>query len=317
MHLSIDSRREQATRTNKTAQSILNEKIPFQWFETGAMAVGKQGFALPEKKSDLARLMIVHELMAMTMRPVLAPYLPPHAWCLQDDTRNVSPVDNVQSIASSVDYDTSCHEYLIWDLRDNKDDRALVLESVQFKSMLNVVRPYVSSWWPELLNSIFNLHGNGSKKSRKWNLSNDSCSSLPAVLTDLLFLRLDVLIADREPKLRDQLRSRLKKLESNVNPDEERVTEYHRVGPVVLVTFHGPESLREKQFRFISFQLKSSFHFNIKGNETDEYFTLVLPHERKRKNVETKNAKKVTPKSKLPSSKNRKAEAQKVVQMIK
>lgn len=117
---------------------------------------------------------------------------------------------------------------------------------------------------------------------------------------DILFLHLDYAETLKKHPLRRQIEElvksdRKKKTMGIVKPRKllgklEGQKDYHRLGPLILVTFQGPEKLREKFRRTVCLELKSSLGFDKKVVGKKEYdgkaFLMKTPLRKKKTNLE-------------------------------
>ena len=149
--------------------NIREANIPFSWFQAAAQGIAQingqsytfpKKFKSPNKPFTDCRTLILNEAMAMLMRPVVAPFLPPHAWCLN----NAGHVPGIQAVEclgrNSVDYDTGGYAFMFWDLRE---DGNVTFEPEHIKIINNMVGPYVSHWWVTTLHKLYNLNREGKK----------------------------------------------------------------------------------------------------------------------------------------------------------
>ena len=301
--------RQQQQRNNKkdlAARNILNANIPFEWFqlvankltktEAGAKDLDVSKFG--KKSTDSCKLLILHETMAMLMRPLITPHLPPHAWCLSNDTKYIpeSFKQKIESMARNSGDTKQQHWFLFWDL--GVDDGHVALTQQHMKIINNMAYPYAPHWWVETLFKLFNFHARGpSKKRRQWIVTDgDDYSSLPALLVDMLLLRVD----HSENLKRHPLWSQMKQLLASdkkkqklgiVKPrnlphniKDSAHMEYHRLGPLLLVTYRGPEGLREKVRKAVDLELKSGLMFD-KRLVDNRAFSLVEPKRRNDKEM--------------------------------
>ena len=271
---------------------IRTANISFRWFQTVSRIVGQvrhsHGIMLNTKNAGKAYIdpgtLIVNEAMAMLMQPIVTPFLPSHSWYLAsmdmekgvmgDGWKYVPGTQRVENLARKLaDYDTSKHSLLLWDMGVDGD---LVLTNQQVKMIINMVTPYASPWWSHHLHRQFTALGQGVRKKSKWTITEDKYSSLPSLLADMLFLRLDnsdTLI--KHPllqQMRQAQRSDKKGKMGVVNipnvpkktKDSGAHTEYHRWGWTVCLLYKGPEKLKDKLVKAVSLELKSAMHFDKK-----------------------------------------------------
>lgn len=266
-------------------KNIQNASIPFHWFERMAMGFSRidgQNVDISQVKgkgdpNESARLLIVNEAMALWMRPLVAPYLPPYAWSLMADP----PAELKKGFKTklemigrtTVDYDTGRHHFLYWDLTE--EDGHVALETDQLKRIVNMSQPYVSHFYCETLFKLFKCHSQKKKKrSKLWVVTKDETSSLPALLIDMLLLHLDYsktltlnpLWSEMKNCLAsDRKKQRIGVIKTSKIPmklDGSAHMDYHRLGPIVLLAYHGPAKLQEKIQRAISLELKSALRFD-------------------------------------------------------
>eukprot|EP00977_Amphora_coffeiformis_P029794 scaffold42800_cov160-Amphora_coffeaeformis.AAC.1 len=193
---------------------------------------------------------------------------------LGDAWKHVPGTQQVEALARNVDYDTRGHSMLLWDL---SEDGELKLGNLQTKIICNVIRPYISKWWMDQLSRFMNTHAaQGIKRLRKWTLSEDKYSSLPALLIDIEFMTLDYSDSLKKNPMYRQIheakRSDKKKKVGVVHvsnipktlADSEVDGDYHRRGATICFAYKGPEKMKEKLCRAVALELKSTLHFNKK-----------------------------------------------------
>lgn len=267
--------------------------IRFSWFQTLSRVMsrveGVSGHPILPAKSHVAytdaRALILNETMAMLMHPIVKPFLPSHSWFLNsmnlktgilgDGWKFVPGTQRVEVIArKTVEYDTRRHSILLWDLGV---DGEVVIDVLQMKMIGNMATPYASPWWLHDLNRIFNLHGRGAKKKKKWTVTDDKYSSLPSLLVDMLLMRLDYSDTLKSNPLyrqiREAQRSDRKKQKIGV-VDVKNVpktldksdahADYHRYGTTVCFMYKGPQKLKDKLTKAVSLELKSSLQYDKK-----------------------------------------------------
>jgi hypothetical protein len=227
-------------------------------------------------------VLIMNEAMAMVMRSIMEPYLPEYAWSLQSMSvdgydgqgwKYVQGTSYVKSLArDKVSYDASLHTHMTW---DTGAEGHLELNATQIKGMCNIVSPYVSTWWPNHLHRLVHTAGTGVRKKRKWRITDDKYSSLPACLVDLNLLRLDysgVLKMNplfhqvKQAKLSDRKKGTIGVKEVRNIPQKLSDVDYvhlnyHRYGPTVCFSYKGPDKMKEKLAKAVSTELKSGLHF--------------------------------------------------------
>jgi len=213
-------------------------------------------------------MLIISEAMAMYMHPVLEPYLPSHAWCLMKDPMYVPGLKAVESIGRNVEYDTGRHSFMFWDLGV---DGHITIESHHIKIINNMVQPYVSHWWVDTLCQLYNLN----EKNGKWIVTDDEYSALPSLIVDIILLRLDHSeVLKKHPlwvKIQQLISSDKKGKVGVVRPvrfpksiEGYAHLDYHRLGPVILVSFKGPAELQELVQHAVALELKSTLRFDRK-----------------------------------------------------
>ena len=165
----------------------------------------------------------------------------------------------------------------------NTNEYYITLTDNQLKMIGNMIEPYFPAWWFMTIRRLFNTYsvGTGDRKTRTWSLSNDTMTSLPALLQDMLFLRLDhsELIRSRAHPFQGEktqaLRSTGPKNKMGLDPTALRGLRlprtiddacedfgYVRYGPVVLLRYHGgPLPLLEKLEHRVENELKSMLQF--------------------------------------------------------
>ena len=250
---------------------------------TGSLYTGKKS----AKVNADAKALIVKEAMAMLMRPVLEPYLPPHSWFLEstdvekgvlgDAWKHIPGTERVEALARNVEYDSDGHSFLLWDMGAT----GLFIGNLQLKSILNHTRPYVSNWWSDQMARFMNTHGQGIKRLRKWTLTEDKYSSLPSLLIEIEFMRLDYSDTLKKNPLYRQIdearkndRKKVKVGVVNVRnvpktlEKSEAHADYHRRGPTICFAYQGPQKLKEKLARAVALELKSSMQFDRKLVDT-------------------------------------------------
>ena len=236
-------------------------------------------------------------------------YMPPHAWSelLLDGTQNRDPNKILLDLIieylehHSKDLKPGSVEPLVmmWDLAnmvkkrkkptlgqlDKPPSAQFRLSILQFKMIKNMVQPYVQTWWHVTLGQIFNIYSKGTNvnKKRYWPLLTkpseddhryypDTLSSLPALLVDMLLLRLDQneqLMKYMQKQVMVKKRNTLSSSESDF-PTEVKISKslddlHHlRVGPAFAVIQGGPSKTHEKTRKMIEQQLKSDLQFDKK-----------------------------------------------------
>jgi hypothetical protein len=275
-----------SSSTQAIRDAILDTNLPFTWFQTTAQKLEQRDLDLRDfgkAKHESCKMLILHETMAMVMRPVLEPYLPSHAWCLDEHFVPTAFLqDQVELVArKTFDHDSSQHSFLFWNLTANeKNYNHMALSALQLRMIVNMVHPYVPGWWTETLFKLFHIHARGpTKKLKTWLLTEDEISSLPAILTDIFLLRLDFSeTLEKHPLWRHMQQltaSDRKKQKGGILADSERnlPKKYRdsnahldcvRVGPAVMVAYKGPNELQEKVCKAVSMELKSGLLFDKK-----------------------------------------------------
>jgi hypothetical protein len=274
----LDRLEQSPSERGLAGSNIRTASIPFSWFQEAARGIPQydgRNYAFPKKfKSPNqpftdCRTLIVNEAMAMLMRPVVAPFLPPHAWCLSNNVDQVPGITEVEWLGrNTVDYDTRKCAFMFWDLRV---DGHVIFEPEHIKIISNMVASYTSHWWVTTLHKLYNVN----RRGKKWSITSDQCSSLPALLVDTLLLRLDHSELLKKHPLRAHVQQSLasdkKQKVGIVKPmnfpktvDESTQLDYHRLGPAILVTFKGSTGLQEKIRRQVSLALKSDLRFDKK-----------------------------------------------------
>jgi len=266
-------------------RNIRTANIPFSWFQTvsrvltedpGVKGILYTGTNSGKVNADVQAL-IVKEAMAMLMRPVLEPYLPPHSWYLEstdaekgvlgDRWKYLTGTQQVEAIARSVDYNTDHHSMLLWDMGG---DGKLQIGDVQLKGILNITRPYVSNWWSDQVSRFYNTHAHGIKRLKKWVLTEDKYSSLPSLLTEIQFMRLDFSETLLKNPLYRQIHDARKMgaIEARNLPttldQSDAHADYHRRGATICFAYNGPTKAKEKLISAVALELKSTLHFDKK-----------------------------------------------------
>ena len=306
----LDRLEQVPSKGGLAADNIRTASIPFSWFQRAAQGIAQydnQNYKFPAKfkKPDRSftdcKNLIVSEAMAMLMRPIIVNFLPPHAWSLNHHVGNVPGIQEVESLVrKSVDYDIRKYTCMFFDLRV---DGHVALKPGHIKIIGNMVGPYVPDWWVQTLNKLYNCHKeNTIKRLAKWIVTNDQCSSLPALLVDISLLRLDYSgLLRKHPlwaQIQQLIKSDKKKKRMGVikprnlpkNIDESAHLDYHRLGPVVLVTFKGPEKLKEKMRNVVALELKSGLQYDKKFIN-NEAFSEIQPRKAKTKAEKLERAK--------------------------
>lgn len=273
--------------------NIRNASIRFDSFEQMALKLqqldGEKPDIVKSKKANTNVCnLILKEAMAMVMNPIVSPFLPKHSWymtCTNKDKPKeewlLPPNDctaRVEALArQEVDKDIFDKSTLfIWDL--TAATGSLELNALQIKAIVNIATPYVAPWWPTYLFQLLNIHGQGPKKKRKWQLTEDTYSSLPSLLVDLLLMKLDVseqlrrnpaFAKNKQARLSDRKKQKLGVTKAEGVPASlEKLdyvhVEYIRWGPTICVVYAGPEKLGEKLCKAVALELKSMLQFDRK-----------------------------------------------------
>lgn len=290
------------------AQQFLETSIPFRWFEQMVPALAnipnnnsstmdfKATQENPKQRRTLMgaypnrtpRYYILEEVEAMLMEPLVHSHLDPHSYALRGhDPYQVSFVDEALKLALAEQHPkTPFMEFLTWNLAGNK--LLLPMEDQQLKVVCNMLRPYMPQYVIDRLQSMWKMHKTVGKKGYKyWYLdlnkhpaaaenatggSFASMTSLPAMLTDLMLMPLDLGDAVGAHPV---WRMYQPQMSTTTTTNESCIVRYHRVGPAIVVSYLGHVKGRDKLIKQVNMFLKSNLALDKKLVEDPEYFKIL------------------------------------------